>query len=73
MIPRFFVIVREMVSPENPNWLFDYSFIDDIPVPDANFPVTSSSFSWAVQPLNGSPDAGFGWPSRIWLKEEGEI
>ncbi|XP_022139711.1 transcription factor ILR3-like [Momordica charantia] len=47
-----------MVSPENPNWLFDYGLIDNIPVPDANFPVTSSSFSWAVQPLNGTPDVG---------------
>ncbi|XP_022937036.1 transcription factor ILR3-like isoform X1 [Cucurbita moschata] len=47
-----------MVSAENPNWLFDYSLIDDTPVPNANFPVTSSSFSWAVQPFNGFPDAG---------------
>ncbi|KAG7024893.1 Transcription factor ILR3 [Cucurbita argyrosperma subsp. argyrosperma] len=47
-----------MVSAENPNWLFDCSLIDDIPVPNANFPVTSSSFSWAVQPFNGFPDAG---------------
>lgn len=47
-----------MVSPENPNWLFDYGLIDDIPVPDANFPVTSSSFSWAIQPFNGIHDTG---------------
>ncbi|EXB50945.1 hypothetical protein L484_021173 [Morus notabilis] len=43
-----------MVSPENTNWLFDYGLIDDIPVPDANFSVSSSGFTWPVQPLNGS-------------------
>ncbi|XP_022981592.1 transcription factor ILR3-like [Cucurbita maxima] len=47
-----------MVSPENSNWLFDYGLIDDIPVSDANFPVTSSSFSWAVQPFDGTHDVG---------------
>ncbi|KAL0553792.1 hypothetical protein IC582_007696 [Cucumis melo] len=47
-----------MVSPENPNWLFDYGLIEDIPVPDGNFPVTSSSFSWAIQTFNGAHDTG---------------
>lgn len=43
-----------MVSPENTNWLFDYGLIDDIPVPDGNFQVSSSGFNWPVQTLNGS-------------------
>ncbi|KAE8650689.1 hypothetical protein Csa_009742 [Cucumis sativus] len=47
-----------MVSPENPNWLFDYGLIEDIPVPDGNFPVASSSFSWPIQPFNGAHDSG---------------
>jgi hypothetical protein len=38
-----------MVSPENTNWLFDYSLIDD-----TNFPVSSSAFNWPVQPIPGS-------------------
>ncbi|KAH7546627.1 transcription factor ILR3 [Ziziphus jujuba] len=43
-----------MVSPENTNWFIDYGLIDEIPVPDANFPVSSSGFNWSVQTLNGS-------------------
>lgn len=43
-----------MVSPENTNWLFDYGLIDDIPVPDGNFHVSSSGFSWPAQPINSS-------------------
>ncbi|KAJ8754654.1 hypothetical protein K2173_010745 [Erythroxylum novogranatense] len=47
-----------MVSPENTNWLIEYGLIDDIPVPDPNFSVPVSSFSWPVQPLNRSTDVG---------------
>lgn len=47
-----------MVSPENTNWLFEYGLIDDIPVSDANFPVSSSGFTWPVQSLNGSSSVG---------------
>ncbi|EEF39526.1 transcription factor ILR3 [Ricinus communis] len=43
-----------MVSPENTNWLIEYGLIDDIPVPDANFSVPVTGFSWPVQTLNGS-------------------
>lgn len=43
-----------MVSPENTNWLFEYGLIDDIPVSDSNFPVSTSGFTWPVQSLNGS-------------------
>lgn len=43
-----------MVSPESTNWLFDYAMIDDIPVPDENFQVSSSGFAWPVQPITGS-------------------
>ncbi|KAI4333802.1 hypothetical protein L6164_018564 [Bauhinia variegata] len=43
-----------MVSPENTNWLFEYALIEDIPVPDRNFNVPTSGFSWPAQPLNGS-------------------
>ncbi|KAF4378041.1 hypothetical protein F8388_020677 [Cannabis sativa] len=64
-----------MVSPENTNWLFDYGLIDDIPVPDGNFPVSSSGFNWPVQTLNGSSsvsveiDGSFG--DSEGLKESG--
>ncbi|KAJ8747503.1 hypothetical protein K2173_009240 [Erythroxylum novogranatense] len=47
-----------MVSPENTNWLIEYGLIDDIPVPDPNFSVPVSNFSWSVQPLNGSSSNG---------------
>ncbi|KDP39043.1 hypothetical protein JCGZ_00800 [Jatropha curcas] len=47
-----------MVSPENMNWLADYGLIDETPVLDANFSVPVSGFSWPVQTLNGSSDAG---------------
>nr|WIE96185.1 basic helix-loop-helix transcription factor [Loropetalum chinense var. rubrum] len=43
-----------MVSPENTNWLFEYGLIDDIPVPDGNFPAPVSGFNWSLQALNGS-------------------
>ncbi|KAK2984785.1 hypothetical protein RJ640_004610 [Escallonia rubra] len=43
-----------MVSPENTNWLYDYSLIEDIAVPDGNFSAPASGFSWPVQALNGS-------------------
>ncbi|GAV90928.1 HLH domain-containing protein [Cephalotus follicularis] len=42
-----------MASPENTNWLFDYGVIDDIPVPDPNFSVPVTGFSWPVHSLNG--------------------
>ncbi|KAK3040243.1 hypothetical protein RJ639_028158 [Escallonia herrerae] len=45
-----------MVSPENTNWLYDYGLIEDIAVPDGNFSVPASGFSWPVQALNGSPN-----------------
>lgn len=48
-----------MVSPENTNWFIDYGLIDDIPVPDANFQVSSSGFNWPVQTLNGSSSVRF--------------
>ncbi|KAL2327963.1 hypothetical protein Fmac_021390 [Flemingia macrophylla] len=35
-----------MVSRENTNWVFDYGFIDDIPVSDAAFAVPPSTFTW---------------------------
>lgn len=44
---------REMVSPENTNWLYDFTMIDDMPVHDANFSVSASGFTWPVQPMNG--------------------
>ncbi|XP_057950198.1 transcription factor ILR3 [Malania oleifera] len=50
----FPVLSREMVSPENTNWLFDYGLIEDIPVPDGSFPAPASGFSWPLQALNGS-------------------
>ncbi|KAK9268400.1 hypothetical protein L1049_000149 [Liquidambar formosana] len=43
-----------MVSPENTNWLFEYGLIDDISVPDGNFPNPASGFNWPLQALNGS-------------------
>ncbi|KAK9070565.1 hypothetical protein SSX86_010967 [Deinandra increscens subsp. villosa] len=44
-----------MVSPENTNWIYEYGFIEDIPVPDANFSADTSRFSWQFQPtFNGS-------------------
>ncbi|KAF7822858.1 transcription factor ILR3-like [Senna tora] len=43
-----------MVGPENTNWLFDYSLIDDITVPEETFTVPASGFSWPAQALNGS-------------------
>ncbi|KAK4255644.1 hypothetical protein QN277_008617 [Acacia crassicarpa] len=43
-----------MVSPENSNWFFDYGLIDDISVPDGNFTVHASGFTWPAQALNGS-------------------
>ncbi|XP_065862252.1 transcription factor ILR3-like [Euphorbia lathyris] len=46
-----------MVSPENTNWLIEYGLIDDIPVPDGNFSVPVTGFSWPVQTLNGSSNA----------------
>ncbi|XP_059301099.1 transcription factor ILR3-like [Lycium ferocissimum] len=45
-----------MVSPENTNWLYDYSF-EDISVPNANFSVSSNMFSWSMQAFNGSTNA----------------
>ncbi|KAJ4726154.1 transcription factor ILR3-like [Melia azedarach] len=45
-----------MVSPENTNWLLDYPLIDDITVPDGNFSVSASGFTWTVQPINGPPN-----------------
>ncbi|KAF5730591.1 transcription factor ILR3-like [Tripterygium wilfordii] len=38
-----------MVSPENTNWLSDFGFMDDIPVP---------GFNWPVKALNGSSNDG---------------
>jgi len=44
-----------MVSPENPNWLLDYTLIDDITVPGADFPTAPvTSFQWTPQTLNVS-------------------
>lgn len=42
-----------MVSPENTNWLYDYNF-EDIVVPDGNFSVSASGFSWSMHGFNGS-------------------
>ncbi|XP_044506458.1 transcription factor ILR3-like isoform X2 [Mangifera indica] len=42
-----------MVSPENTNWLYDFTMIDDMPVHDANFSVSAAGFTWPVQPMNG--------------------
>ncbi|OAY28568.1 transcription factor ILR3 [Manihot esculenta] len=47
-----------MVSPENTNWLMEYGLIDDIPVPDANFSVPVTGFSWPVQNTNGPSNVG---------------
>ncbi|KAJ9153710.1 hypothetical protein P3X46_027124 [Hevea brasiliensis] len=47
-----------MVSPENTNWLIECGLIDDIPVPDANFSVPVTGFSWPVQNPNGSTNVG---------------
>ncbi|KAJ0044402.1 hypothetical protein Pint_04306 [Pistacia integerrima] len=66
-----------MVSPENTNWLYDFTMIDDMPVHDANFSVSASGFTWPVQPMNGSTnvsvdsiaDASFG--DSDGLKESG--
>nr|WIE96082.1 basic helix-loop-helix transcription factor [Loropetalum chinense var. rubrum] len=45
-------------SSENSNWLFDYTLVEDIPLPAGDFPVTDStiggSFSWPSQPFNAS-------------------
>lgn len=38
-----------MVSPETTNWIYEYGLIDDIAVPDANYTVPASGFSWPVQ------------------------
>ncbi|KAH0986837.1 hypothetical protein GBA52_014014 [Prunus armeniaca] len=54
-----------MVSPENTNWLFDYGLIDDTPVLDGNFPVSSSGFTWPVQPLAG--------PSSVSVEIDGSL
>jgi len=44
-----------MVSPENTNWIYEYGLIEDIAVPDGNFTVPVSGFSWPIQAnLNGS-------------------
>ncbi|XP_023747912.1 transcription factor ILR3 [Lactuca sativa] len=44
-----------MVSPENTNWIYEYGLIDDIAVPDANYTLPVSGFSWPIQAtLNGS-------------------
>ncbi|XP_024967344.1 transcription factor ILR3 [Cynara cardunculus var. scolymus] len=44
-----------MVSPENTNWIYEYGLIEDIQVPDANFTLPASGFTWPVQPtFNGS-------------------
>ncbi|KAI3753866.1 hypothetical protein L2E82_25930 [Cichorium intybus] len=44
-----------MVSPENTNWIYEYGLIDDISVPDGNYTVPASGFSWPIQAtLNGS-------------------
>lgn len=42
-----------MGSPENTNWLFDYSLMDDISaaVPDGNLSNPAAGFSWPMQPL----------------------
>ncbi|KAH9803291.1 transcription factor ILR3 [Citrus sinensis] len=47
-----------MVSPENTNWLLDYPLIDDITVPDGNFSVSASGFTWTVQPPINGPSNG---------------
>jgi len=47
-----------MVSPENTNWLFDYGLMEDMAVPDGNFSVPASGFSWPIQPLDGSSNSG---------------
>ncbi|KAL9441449.1 hypothetical protein AB3S75_020024 [Citrus x aurantiifolia] len=47
-----------MVSPENTNWLLDYPLIDDIAVPDGNFSVSASGFTWTVQPPINGPSNG---------------
>lgn len=39
-----------MVSRENTNWINDYGFYDDIPVPDSTFALPSSAFTWPTQP-----------------------
>ncbi|KAK9284616.1 hypothetical protein L1049_023792 [Liquidambar formosana] len=48
-------------SSENSNWLFDYTLMEDIPVPAGDFPAQAptigGSFSWPSQPFNGSSDA----------------
>lgn len=49
-----------MVSPENTNWLFDYGLMEDMAVPDGNFSVPASGFSWPSQPLDGSSNTGYG-------------
>ncbi|XP_010267809.1 PREDICTED: transcription factor ILR3 [Nelumbo nucifera] len=43
-----------MVSPENPNWLYDYGLMDDISVPGGDFTASTAGFHWNSQPLNGS-------------------
>ncbi|XP_044472722.1 transcription factor ILR3 [Mangifera indica] len=43
-----------MVSPENTNWLYDFTMIDDMPVHDPNFAVSASGFTWPVQGMNVS-------------------
>lgn len=47
-----------MVSPENTNWLLDYPLMDDITVPDGNFSVSASGFTWTVQPPINGPSNG---------------
>ncbi|KAK4804067.1 hypothetical protein SAY86_003884 [Trapa natans] len=64
-----------MVSPDSTNWLYDCGLIDDIPIPDGQFQVTGSGFSWPVQAINGSSvfstdvDGSFG--DSDGLKENG--
>ncbi|KAL4554903.1 hypothetical protein LXL04_037512 [Taraxacum kok-saghyz] len=37
-----------MVSPEPTNWIYEYGLIDEIAVPDGNYTVPVSGFSWPI-------------------------
>ncbi|XP_058092122.1 transcription factor ILR3-like isoform X2 [Magnolia sinica] len=43
-----------MVSPENPNWLFDCGLIDDISVPGGDFQPPAPGFYWPSQGFSAS-------------------
>ncbi|XP_043688962.1 transcription factor ILR3-like [Telopea speciosissima] len=47
--------MNQMISPENPNWLYDYGVIDEIPVSGCEFQAPATGFHWPPsQGLNGS-------------------